>query len=254
MQNSPSLPTVLVVSDVRFVREVLGQVLAETEGLAVLGTATATDEGLRLAARLEPDIVLLDTATADGVAAAQELANVLPATKIVALAIPRSEQDLILLLEAGVLGYVTREQSLDDVVATIVDVARDEMVSSPTVRTLVGRHVRMLAAERHAPVHARLTTRERQILDLVAAGLSNKEIAKELVIELATVKNHVHNILEKLQVPTRAAAVAELRLRHLPIRISRAVRNATIVALAAIAASAVKNGTIAAVATIAASA
>jgi two-component system nitrate/nitrite response regulator NarL len=209
--------SVFVVSDVRFYREGLGRVLAAADGIVVLGTAPGTDEGLQLAAQLEPDVVLLDTATADGVWLAHRFAEASPAARIIALAVPQAEDDLIVLLEAGVLGYVTREQSLDAVVATIVDVVRGEMVSSPALRTLVARHVRALAAEFCAPVHARLTARELEILDLIAGGLSNKEIAKELAIELATVKNHVHNILEKLHVGTRAAAVAELRLRHRPL-------------------------------------
>jgi two-component system nitrate/nitrite response regulator NarL len=213
----PQTSRVFVVSDVRFYREGLAQVLASTDRVVVLGTAAGTDEGLRLAAQLQPDVVLLDTAMADGVWMAHQLADTTPATRIVALAVPEEEEDLIALVEAGVLGYVTREQSLDEVVAAIISVVREEMACSPKTRTLVAKRVRALAAEFRAPVHARLTTRQLEILDLIAEGLSNKEIAHELSIEPATVKNHVHGILEKLEVHTRTAAVAEVRLWTRPV-------------------------------------
>ena len=203
---------VFVVSDVRFYREGLGHVLGSTEYIVVLGSAGGTDEGLRLVAELKPDVVLLDTAMADGVWMAQRLADTTPDAKIVALAVPQAEEDLIALVEAGVLGYVTREQSLDELVAAIISVVREEAACSPMMRTLVVKRVRELAAEFRPGARAHLTRRQREILDLIAQGLSNKEIARELNIERATVKNHIHSILEKLQVQTRAAAVAQVRL------------------------------------------
>lgn len=220
----PSLrPTIraFVVSDVRFYREGLGHALASTRQVVVLGTAAATDEGLRLVAELHPDVVLLDTAMADGVWMAQRLADTAPDARIVALAVPQAEEDLIPLVEAGVLGYVTREQSLAEVVAAIVSVAREETACSPRMRALVVRRVRALAAEFRPGVRAHLTRRQREILGLIAQGLSNKEIAHELNIERATVKNHVHSILEKLQVQTRAAAVSQVRLWGGPLRSAR---------------------------------
>lgn len=204
--------SVFVVSDVRFYREGLGYVLASTKEIVVLGTAAATAESLELAAQLEPDVVLLDTAMIDGVWMAQQLAAAMPGVKIIALAVPRGEEELNVLFEAGVLGYVTREQSLDEVAAAIRTVVREEMVSSSKLRSLVVKRLQALAADFRHPVHVPLTAREREILDLVAQGLSNKEIACELRIERSTVKNHVHNILEKLHVQTRMAAVAEMRL------------------------------------------
>jgi two-component system, NarL family, nitrate/nitrite response regulator NarL len=203
---------VFVVSDVRFYREGLGHVLASTESIVVLGSAGGTDEGLRLVAELRPDVILLDTAMGEGVWMAQRLADRTSDAKIVALAVPQAEEDLIALVEAGVLGYVTRDQSIDEVVAAIVSVVREEVACSPMMRTLVVKRVRALAAEFRPGVRAHLTKRQREILDLIAQGLSNKEIARELNIERATVKNHVHSILEKLQVQTRAAAVAQVRL------------------------------------------
>jgi two-component system, NarL family, nitrate/nitrite response regulator NarL len=221
----PSIATinVFVLSDVRFYREGLAEVLDTTGQITVLGTAAATEQGLRLAAEMDPDVVLLDTAIVDGVAAAQRLARLVPHTKIVALAVPESEDELIQLVEAGVLGYVTREDSVGEVVTAIVSVVHEQMVGSPKLRTLLIKRVRALAAELRPPVDALLTARERQILDLIAQGLTNKRIAHELQIEQATVKNHVHNILHKLGVASRAAAVAEVRraMHRMPLTSAR---------------------------------
>lgn len=212
---------VFVVSDVRFYREGLEYVLASTDQLTVLGTAAGTDEGLAVVVELHPEVVLLDTAMADGIRMAQLLADTTPATKIVALAVPQAEEDLIALIEAGVLGYVTREQSLDEVIAAIISAGCEEAACSPQLRTLVVKRMRSLASEFRPGVRARLTRRQGEILDLIAQGLSNKEIAHKLNIERATVKNHVHSILEKLHVQTRAAAVAEVRLWGGPVRPNR---------------------------------
>jgi two-component system, NarL family, nitrate/nitrite response regulator NarL len=213
MDPARTLPVnVFVVSDVRFYREGLGHVLASTKDIVVLGTAPATAEALTLAGQLDPDVVLVDTAMVDGVWMAQQFAAAMPATKIIALAVPQAEEELIVLVEAGVLGYVTREQSLDEVTAAISSVVREEMVCSSKLRSLVAKRLQTLAADFRPPAHSRLTAREREILGLIAQGLSNKQIAGELRIEQSTVKNHVHNILDKLQVQTRMAAVAEMRL------------------------------------------
>jgi two-component system, NarL family, nitrate/nitrite response regulator NarL len=208
LQHSPI--SVFVVSDVRFYREGLGNVLSSNE-IVVLGTS-ATDESLQLVAQFKPDVILLDTAMIDGVWVAEQLAAAVPGTRIIALDVPPAEEELNVLFEAGVLGYVTREQSLDEVAAAIRSVVREEMVCPSSVRSLVVKRLQALAAEFGPRVHTPLTSREREILELIAQGLSNKEIAGELRIERSTVKNHVHNILDKLQVQSRMAAVAEMRL------------------------------------------
>lgn len=223
MEPSIASISVFVLSDVRFYREGLAEVLDATGQMTVLGTAAATEQGIRVAADMDPDVVLLDTAMLDGVVAARGLSKLMPHTKMVALAVPESEDELIQLVEAGVLGYVTREESLGEVVTAIVSVVREQMVGSPKLRTLLIKRVRALAAELRPPADASLTPRERQILDLIAQGLTNKRIAHELQIEQATVKNHVHNILHKLGVASRAAAVAEARraMHRMPLASAR---------------------------------
>jgi DNA-binding NarL/FixJ family response regulator len=204
----------VIVSDTRFYAESLGRALEARESIEVSGTAAGAREGLRVAEEQRPDVVLLDTSIADGVWAARQLAETRPQTKIVALAVPAAEDHVVALVQAGVLGYVTREQSLDDIVATIDSVVREQVACSPKTAALVLKQVRTLTAGR--PTQPALTAREVEILDLIARGLSNKEIAYELHIEVPTVKNHVHNILEKLQVRRRTAAVAQARLWSRP--------------------------------------
>jgi two-component system nitrate/nitrite response regulator NarL len=201
---------VFVVSDVRLYREGLSDLLGRIARISIVGTAGTTDAGLERVHDLQPDVVLFDLGAGRDLTVASDLLGRAPNARVVALAAPDSEEDVIALAEAGVLGYVTREQSFSDLVKTIESVARGEMVCPPWVATVLVRRVQALAADRPQPTH-RLTPREEEILDLVGQGLSNKEIAARLYIEVTTVKNHVHNILEKLGVSRREEAVARMR-------------------------------------------
>jgi DNA-binding NarL/FixJ family response regulator len=202
---------VFIVTDVRLYRDGLSVLLGRTEHIAVVGVAGRIDEVVERVRDLQPDVVLLDTGSGRDAAAARDLLESAPGARVVALAAPESEEDIIALAEAGVLGYVTRDESLDELVTTIESVARDEMACSPWMATVLVRRVQALAAERPRPTQ-RLTAREAEILELIAQGLSNKEIAAGLFIEVTTVKNHVHNILEKLGVSRREEAVASTRM------------------------------------------
>jgi DNA-binding NarL/FixJ family response regulator len=116
--------------------------------------------------------------------------------------------------EAGVSGYVTCEQPVEDVVRAVKAVARGEMLCTPRVAATLVRHVATLAAglgAREIPAVTSLTPREIEIVGLIDRGMSNKQIAGTLHIEVATVKNHVHNVLDKLQLKRRGEAAAHLR-------------------------------------------
>jgi len=201
---------VFIVSDVRLYREGLSALLGRMGHIAVVGAAGNLDEGAGRVRDLQPDVVLLDADAGRNFAAAHDIIGSAPNARVVAIAAPEVEEDIIALAEAGVLGYVTRDESLDDLVATIESVARDEMACSPWMATVLVRRVQALAAERPRPTKT-LTARETEILDLIAQGLSNKEISAQLHIEVTTVKNHVHNILDKLEVSRREEAVARTR-------------------------------------------
>ncbi len=129
------------------------------------------------------------------------------------------EREVIACAEAGVACCLTAEASIDDLVAAIGSVARGEAPCSPWTAAVLLRRVASLARERRAPVgthvaeapRPRLTTRELEIVELVDQGLSNKQIAQQLHIELPTVKNHMHRILDKLGVRRRAEAAELVR-------------------------------------------
>jgi DNA-binding NarL/FixJ family response regulator len=116
--------------------------------------------------------------------------------------------------EAGVSAYVPSDASMNDLVAAIENLKRGELHCPPRVAASLFRHVASLANKvRHRSGAAALTRREREVLALIDAGLSNKEIAVRLHIETSTVKNHVHNLLEKVQATSRTQAAARLRMQ-----------------------------------------
>jgi two-component system, NarL family, nitrate/nitrite response regulator NarL len=194
---------VFVVASVRLYREGLAAMLPRRDGITLVGTAeswAACADELRA---LKPDVVLIDMAVADGSNAIREIVTGTDGVKVVALAVPESERDVIAYAEAGVSGYVTREESLDDLVAAVESAARGQVTCSPRVAAALLRRVTALSNPSPGGSASRLTRREAEIAALLDEGLSNKEIAQRLCIELATVKNHVHSILEKLDVHSR---------------------------------------------------
>jgi two-component system, NarL family, nitrate/nitrite response regulator NarL len=199
--DSPAEPIrirVLVISAVRLYREGLEELLGR-------------DSRLRIAAEA-PDVVLLDTASSDGLGAVRRVSASIPEARIVALGVSETPGEVLALAEAGIAGYVTREASAEHVAEAVWRAANDELACSPRVAASLLRHVRELAALRPPDAAGPgLTPREREIVGLIDEGLSNKQIASRLCIELPTVKNHVHNILEKLHVSRRGEAVARLR-------------------------------------------
>jgi DNA-binding NarL/FixJ family response regulator len=200
---------VVLVADVRLHREGVAALLAGDKRLRV--TALARPAADLAPWSNPPDVVIVD-ASADG--GTESIRQITSAVRqpIVALGVPDEEQDVIAFAESGVLGFVEREASVEELVASVVSAARGEASFPPRIATTLLRRVSALAAPRRPADAAGLTGRERQIVQLIAQGLSNKEIATRLCIEVATVKNHVHNILEKLQVSRRSDAVARLRV------------------------------------------
>jgi two-component system, NarL family, nitrate/nitrite response regulator NarL len=203
-----------LIARTRFYREGLADALARVEGIHVAGAASGPEDALARVGLLAPDVVLLDTAVVGMLDLVRELTASSPGTRVVALALPERASEVVACAEAGVSGYVTEEASLADLVATVEGVARGEMRCSPTITATLLRRVAVLAAGHRAVLSPpKLTARELEVLVLLDDGLSNQQIARRLCIELATVKNHVHHILEKLQIERRGEAGAYLR-RH----------------------------------------
>jgi two-component system, NarL family, nitrate/nitrite response regulator NarL len=136
---------------------------------------------------------------------------------VIALAVRAHDRDIVDWAEHGAHGIVTREGSIEDLLHAIRATARGEGGCSPRVASALLRHVAGVAAQnRVASTHAALTLREAEIADLLVQGLSNKEIAARLLLGVSTVKNHVHNVLSKLNARTRSEAVATLLSRADP--------------------------------------
>jgi two-component system nitrate/nitrite response regulator NarL len=202
---------VVLLIETAFYRDGLAEALRHAPAVAVVGQLQDWREASPLLHAQRPDVVLLDVPGTERVAAIRTIGSTLAHVRIVALAVVDSSDDVVPLAEAGVAGYVTPSQSLDELVGVIASVARGELPCSPRVAAGLLRRVAVLADARK-PLRGDdlLTSREREIVDLIGCGLSNRQIGEHLVIEVSTVKNHVHNILEKLQVNRRAEAVARV--------------------------------------------
>jgi two-component system, NarL family, nitrate/nitrite response regulator NarL len=203
---------IFVAADVCLYREALADVLSREPGLEVVGVSGERSEILNQVARDHPVVVLLDPAAAGGFALIRELTAVAAGVKIVALALSGDERDIVAYAEAGVSGFVTRDESVDDLVATIRRAEQGELECSSRVAGALLRRVNSLAAHRASDLSAQpLTPREIEVAQLLDEGLTNNEIAVRLQLELSTVKLHVHHILRKLGVASRSKAVARLR-------------------------------------------
>ena len=206
---------VLLASDIRLYREGLQRMLQAVERIELAGSASSSAETLEHTRSLAPDVVLLDMLMAEAFSIARQVPKVSRHSKVVALCVSEVEAEIFTCAEAGVAGYVTRDGSVNDVLAAIESAARGELHCSPKIAALLSRRIAALSTERRSSgVLAGLTVREEQILRLMQQGLSNKMISRSLGIELPTVKNHVHSILAKLGVHRRTEAISLLqRLR-----------------------------------------
>jgi DNA-binding NarL/FixJ family response regulator len=213
----------LIVGPVRLYRDGLSYILHRTDGFAIVAARSNSEDLASDIDELAPDVVLVDMAGDSDCTIARDLRRHLPATPIVAIGVEDSEPRLLACAEAGVFGYVTREASVETLIATITSVARGELLCSPSTAGALARRLATLADARtieSAP--QRLTIREHQIAFLIREDLSNKEIATRLGIEVATVKNHVHNLLEKLNVRRRA----DVRRAVLPATLRKKIASA----------------------------
>ena len=206
--------SVFILTTVRLYREGLSHCLAATRSISVVGGSADPTSALEVIKDLRPDIVLLDVGMAHGPPLAREIRQQVAGTKVIALAVSETSADAISWAGAGVSGYITRDQSIEDLVATMERAAQGEVVCPQgVVASLLdglADQDRGNAASPRSRLE-RLTMREAEILTLIETGMSNKEIARALSVSLSTVKNHVHIVLRKLEVPHRFDAARQLR-------------------------------------------
>jgi DNA-binding NarL/FixJ family response regulator len=200
-----SIVGVVIVAAVRVYRDGLAAALQPLKRIEVLGTAGDWSEAFGQIQRKRPNVLLVDARLATEGRGARLFAQTMPAVPVVALAVAEDERAVLSCLEAGVSAYVSSDASVPELVEAIERAAGGELLCSPRIAAALGRRVSDLAAQRESSGQfARLTAREIEIVHLIERRLSNQEIATRLCIEVATVKNHVHNILAKLQIRTRA--------------------------------------------------
>ncbi|CAM04267.1 two component transcriptional regulator, LuxR family [Saccharopolyspora erythraea NRRL 2338] len=206
---------VVVIAETRFYREGLALALHQAGNFDVV--AAAAPAAIRQAPGERSRVVLLDVGhSADGPSAVAALRAGNPQMRIVAMGVSEGEADIVAYAEAGAAGYLTRDNSVAELVSAIDSAAKGEVRCSPRIAAVLSRRVAELAGElQPAGSDHGLSRREVEIAVLIEQGLSNQEIAHRLCIALATVKNHVHNILEKLGLHARADAAAWTRRQRL---------------------------------------
>jgi DNA-binding NarL/FixJ family response regulator len=203
---------ILIVDDHALFRRGIQMVLEQEEGIEVVGEATDGQEAVEKAEELMPDVVLMDVRMPkrSGIEATSAIKEAIPHAKILMLTVSDEEEDLYEAIKAGASGYLLKEISTEDVADAIRSVWTGQSRISPAMASKLLNEFQAMSkrAEERESVHTpRLTNREMEVLRLVAKGMNNRDIAKELFISENTVKNHVRNILEKLQLHSRMEAV-----------------------------------------------
>jgi DNA-binding NarL/FixJ family response regulator len=212
---------VLIVAAAALHRDGLAQALERWEHVRVIASVPSVDDAVMHAQAAHPDIGILELHASVRVEAARAIVRASPTTRLIALLAPDEQIDVIASAEAGIMGCQSLESRVEELVQLLDRVTRGEFACTPLAAGRLAWHIASLSNhDRPARATAcprtdleRLTKREREVVSMLERGLSNKQIARALTIELATVKNHVHSILEKLEVETRGAAVAAVARR-----------------------------------------
>jgi len=214
--------SVLIVSDIRLYREGLAEILDRDTSLSVSGIAHTINHVIKEICLNSPDVVLLDMTMIASCEVIDGIISSYPSTKLVALAVTEDEDTILACAKAGIAGYVSREASIEQLVNTVCGVVEGELYCPRRIAASLFHKLKSphnLSDTSHTPTvqHSAnkkmvtlLTQREKQIAEQLTNGLSNKQIARNLSIELSTVKNHVHNILVKMGVGSRMQAASML--------------------------------------------
>jgi DNA-binding NarL/FixJ family response regulator len=199
---------VLLVDDHDLFRTGLRNLLEE-QGVQVVGEAAGGSDALRIVREIAPDVVVMDLNMPgmSGVEATREIASIAPLTRVVVLTISDQDDDVMDAIVAGACGYLVKDSSIEELMRGINAAAVGESLISPPIASKVLQRMRAVTLDQGAEkIRAELSERELDVLRLIANGKDNSEIAEALHISPKTVKNHISNILMKLQIENRIQA------------------------------------------------
>ncbi len=204
---------ILIADDHPLFRKGMRALLTATPGTEVVGEATTGQEAIELAAALQPDVILMDLQMPgiNGIEATRQILHTSPHIRILVVTLFEDDASIFTALRAGARGYILKDAQEEEMLRAIRAVGSGEAIFSPAIAT---RLMDFFAAPRPAApkeIFPTLTEREREILQMIARGRTNNDIAKELALSTKTVGNYVSNIFSKLQVADRAQAIIRAR-------------------------------------------
>ncbi len=204
---------ILIADDHPLVRTGLSTILAGVPGFEVVGQAATGQEAIDLTATLRPDVIVMDLQMPDvsGVIATREILAAYPETRILVVTLFADEDSVLLALRAGARGYVLKDADEQELIEAVRAVARGTGIFSPAITNRLLNSVSGTRQSKPDGAFSNLTEREREILDLLAAGRSNGQIARQLNLSPKTVANYTSTIFAKLQVTDRAEAIIRAR-------------------------------------------
>lgn len=218
MSDTPEQPIrLLLVNESGLIGNVIRAALEDEPDLKVVASVTNAEEALKIVREQTIDVALVSTRLPEqgALKLTSAIAQLAPSTKVLALGLTEEKKHVLRYVEAGATGYVLRDHSLEDLIETVRAAQDGKVFVSPQIAAAMMERLSNLARmfsdiENNVTDTTSLTSRELEVLELIGKGLTNQQIAEKLVIEIGTVKNHVHSILEKLNVRTRNEAAAYL--------------------------------------------
>ena len=204
---------ILIADDHAFYREGVRAMLRDVPDLEVVGEVAAGDEAIARALALQPDVILMDIKMPglNGIEATRRILHASPHVAILIVTMFEDDDSVFAAMRAGARGYLLKDAGQDELLQAIRSVERGAAIFSPAIAQRMIRYFALPRPSVAELAFPELTEREREILDLIAQGRANAEIAARLVLSLKTVQNHVSNIFSKLQVADRAQAIVRAR-------------------------------------------
>jgi two-component system NarL family response regulator len=207
----------LVVNEIRLMGSVIVSALEDEADIKVVACVETYNDALLILRETDVDVALVSTRLPDhgGLRLTSAISEVSPATKVLALGLTEEKNRVLRYVEAGASGYILQDDSLEDLVEIVRATQQGKVFVSPQIAAAMMERLSDLAQmftglESNMTDTTSLTAREMEVLELISKGFTNQQIAQHLVIEVGTVKNHVHNILDKLNVSSRSEAAAYL--------------------------------------------